>query len=137
MEKILSKASQDLDLFGTMYTIDVGINGLSYNNLSLVKKYERKKIHKNIRTSKSNSSDLKKEIKKEKTDVRVDYTGNNDDYLQDSTDYKFDIIIPNKTIKNQSIQSKPTTGNIEFEDYNKEFFKFLSDYDKENPVYQY
>ena len=135
MEKILSKASQDLDLFGTMYTIDVGINGLSYNNLSLVKKYERKKIHKNIRTSKSNSSDLKKEIKKEKTDVRVDYIGNNDDYLQDSTDYKFDVIIPNKTIKNQSIQSKPTTGNIEFEDYNKEFFKFLSDYDKENPVY--
>ena len=135
MEKILSKASQDLDLFGTMYTIDVGINGLSYNNLSLVKKYERKKIHKNVRTSKSNSSDLKKEIKKEKTDVRVDYIGNNDDYLQDSTDYKFDIIIPNKTIKNQSIQSKPTTGNIEFEDYNKEFFKFLSDYDKENPVY--
>ena len=137
MEKILSKASQDFDFFGTFNTIDVGIktNGLSYHNLNLVKKYKHKKINENIRTSKSNSSDLKKQIEKEKSDVKVNYIGNNNDYLQDSIDYNFDVIVPKKTIKTQKVQSKPSTENIDFKYYNKEFFKFLSDYDKENPVY--
>ena len=142
VEKILSKARLDLDMFDTINTIDVGIktNGLSYDNLNLVKKDKQKRKHKNIRTSKSDSSDLEKQIKKDKADVRVDYIDNNDDYLQDSVDYKFDVSIPNKTIKPikaQKFQSKPSTENIEFKDYNKEFFKFLSDYDKENPVHYY